>query len=444
MRLLRTVAGWRRSLSVRLTATVVAALVAVLSLTSLAGSLLVDPDPSIPAIAAMDPLAASVVAGPDGHAALVPDPVLAGLMARNPALRIAAFETATGRTLPGSDAELVAALGAVRRAGLNPADFNSDLRTTRFGSVLLLILADAWVWSELPRMILGYVRNTFWHFVAMGLALSLPTVGMVWLTLRPLRRGAALARQLGTRALDGRLPDDRMPPEVLPFVRSINGLLDRLEEDMQRHGRFIANAAHELRTPVAVLKTRLDLLPASALRQELAGDADRIAALVQQMLTIARFGDWALPMDQEIEVVGAVRGIVADYAPVAIDAGRALAFTSVERALTIRGNRQAFESAVFNVIDNALRAEPAGGSVEIVVGPGAMVAVIDHGAGIAPEDAARMFEPFWRKDHAAPGSGLGLPIVQEAMRLHGSEVRIGGTPGGGSTFTLDFSSARRA
>ena len=96
-------------------------------------------------------------------------------------------------------------------------------------------------------------------------------------------------------------------------------------------------------------------------------------------------------------------------------------------------------SIISNLIDNALRAEPAGGAVIVRVGSDATVAVIDHGEGIAESDRTLIFEPFWRKTEATPGSGLGLAIAKELVEALGGRIWIEETPGGGATFKLWFS-----
>jgi signal transduction histidine kinase len=104
----------------------------------------------------------------------------------------------------------------------------------------------------------------------------------------------------------------------------------------------------------------------------------------------------------------------------------------------VRGDRRALESVAVNLLDNALRAEPEGGTVLVQLSPGATLKVVDHGEGVAESDRKLIFEPFWRKSEATPGTGLGLAIVKEIVELHGGRISVEETPGGGATFTLSF------
>lgn len=107
--------------------------------------------------------------------------------------------------------------------------------------------------------------------------------------------------------------------------------------------------------------------------------------------------------------------------------------------LLLRSDLVVLESAITNLLHNAIRAEPRGGVVEVEVRPPGEVRVIDHGPGVPPEDAERIFEPFWRGDERWPGAGLGLTIVREAAAAHGGSVSVEATPGGGATFVLRLS-----
>lgn len=143
-------------------------------------------------------------------------------------------------------------------------------------------------------------------------------------------------------------------------------------------------------------------------------------------------------MDGPVDLVATVRAMVADCAPLALRTGRAVAFHGLAASVGILGDQRSIEGAVANLIDNALRAEPHGGTVDVSVyldGSG-VIEVRDHGAGIAPEDRAVVFEPFWRKDDSSAGTGLGLATVREVVTLHGGSVSIDETPGGGATLRM--------
>ena len=144
-----------------------------------------------------------------------------------------------------------------------------------------------------------------------------------------------------------------------------------------------------------------------------------------------------MPLDQDVDLGETVGRSSPIIPPLALDAERSIESSGEARAV-VRGNRRAIESVVANLVDNALRAEPDGGTVLVRVVEEAMVEVIDHGEGVAPGDRETIFEPFWRKSEATPGTGLGLAIAKELMDELDGRIWVEETPGGGATFKLRF------
>jgi signal transduction histidine kinase len=202
--------------------------------------------------------------------------------------------------------------------------------------------------------------------------------------------------------------------------------------------RFTANAAHELRTPVAILSARLDAPEEATIKIDLKRDARRIRNIVEQLLAVSRIGARADAAFEEFDLVETVQTIVSDSLLLAYRSNRQIDFIAPSAPMPIRGDRLAVESAVSNVIDNALRAEPAGGMIVVSVEDGPSVRVADHGEGVATHDRDAIFEPFWRKTTAIAGTGLGLAIAKELMTAHHGRIWIEDTPGGGATFRLGF------
>ena len=222
----------------------------------------------------------------------------------------------------------------------------------------------------------------------------------------------------------------------MPLVEAVNAALARLDAGAARQRRFAANAAHELRTPIAILRTRIDALGNAPYSADLKRDVRRIQTIVEQLLTAARLGERGGQMDEIVDLVATIRATVADYAPLVIESKRHIDFDSTVPSVRVQGNRRALESVVANLIDNALRAEPEGGTVLVRIGSNGTVEVIDHGEGVPVDARGMIFEPFWRGDETTPGAGLGLAIVKELMDLHKGEISIAETPGGGATFRL--------
>jgi signal transduction histidine kinase len=135
------------------------------------------------------------------------------------------------------------------------------------------------------------------------------------------------------------------------------------------------------------------------------------------------------------------RTIIADAALLALKGRRQIVLDAPRAPVLIEGNRPALESVISNVIDNALRAEPEGGTVHVRVAENQTIEVIDHGGGVEETDRDLIFEPFWRKNDSIPGTGLGLAIAKELIDAHRGRIWVEDTPGGGATFKLWFPAA---
>lgn len=242
-------------------------------------------------------------------------------------------------------------------------------------------------------------------------------------------------------SIDQRIPLEGIPAETMPLVEAVNAALAQLDAGAARQRRFAANAAHELRTPVAILRTRIDALSDVPYKTNLKRDVRRIQTIVDQLLIAARLNEHGGTMDGIVDLVTTIRTVVADYAPLVVENKKHIEFESPVPSVRVRGNRQALECIAANLIDNALRAEPEGKSVLVRVGPGGTVDVVDHGAGIPKDSRDRIFEPFWRGSETSPGTGLGLAIVKELLDLHKGRVSVVETPGGGATFRVTLTPA---
>lgn len=281
-------------------------------------------------------------------------------------------------------------------------------------------------------------------------------LAMWWLALRALEPLRSLARALAERRESALapLPAAGLPDEVAPLVEALNGLLARLAASFDSQRAFVADAAHELRSPLTALKLQLQLLqraPDEAARAEamaaLAGGIDRAARLVEQLLMLARSeaGAPALAM-QPLDLAETVRHALADTLALARARGVELALQGGEQGLTVRGDAAALAALVRNLADNAVRHAPAGSTVQLALSRpaegGALLQVDDAGPGIPPEHRERVFDRFVRRaGHADDGSGLGLAIVRTVARAHGATVALGDSPLGGLRVSVAFPAA---
>ncbi|MBL0290508.1 MAG: sensor histidine kinase N-terminal domain-containing protein [Betaproteobacteria bacterium] len=239
------------------------------------------------------------------------------------------------------------------------------------------------------------------------------------------------------------------PREVQPLVAALNRLLYRLRDTLDAERRFTADAAHELRTPLAVVKVQAQVAQRSvddddrrhALTQVVAG-TDRAARVLEQLLRLARLDPLAgLPHPAAIDLAELARQVVADAGPAAAGRDLRLQATSVR----LRGDAELLQIVLRNLLDNALRYTPAGAAITVFAGLQAgevRLGVADDGPGVAPDDLPRLVERFYRgREASAEGSGLGLAIAQRIAELHGARFEVGNRPGGGFEARLRWPAA---
>jgi len=275
------------------------------------------------------------------------------------------------------------------------------------------------------------------------LLLTIPFFALfIWLSvrngLRPLTRVAEEISRRSPSALDPISLKD-LPVEVLPLVGRLNLLLEKLTRATEAQKRFVADAAHELRTPLAAVGLQVRVLersPGGAERNEaldrLKEGIDRASRLVGQLLALARIEPEAPPRFSNVPLTELTGEIVAERARIAMGKGVDLGMTDSE-AVIITGEEEALRSMIGNLVDNAVRYTPPGGTVDVAVHRGeheAIVEVIDTGPGIPEVERARVFDRFYRRGGNCSGSGLGLAIVKSAVERHGGAITLGEGEGG--------------
>jgi two-component system sensor histidine kinase TctE len=304
--------------------------------------------------------------------------------------------------------------------------------------------------SQRRRGLVGEVTKLV---IAVIILLAPVTVALVWFGLK---RGLRPLERLRMR-IEGRGPDDlspipseEVPAEVAPLVNTLNRQLDRVRRNLDAQRHFVADAAHQLRTPLAGLKTQAE----AALRGEtleaarerlrhIEQSADRLSRLVAQLLSLARADDarvQAAPQEP-VDLNAVLHEACAAWAERAVARQVELGFDPAPQRLEVRAAPLLLRELFVNLIDNAIRYTPAGGevTVRVVASSPPEVVIEDTGSGIPEADRDLVFERFYRVlGTGESGSGLGLPIVKAIAELHGASVRIEAPPQGGTRFIVSF------
>ncbi len=280
-----------------------------------------------------------------------------------------------------------------------------------------------------------------------------PLLGLLgwWLsalTVAPLRALAAEVSQRDAQALAA-LPTAGLPDEVAPLVGALNALLQRLGATLDQQRAFVADAAHELRSPLTALKLQAQLLQrapdeagrASAMAALTAG-IDRAARLVEQLLALARAApDGPALALQKLDLSELVRSVMADSLALAVARGTELSLQA-NAPVQVEAEPAALAILVRNLLDNALRHGKAGGQVELSVSEiegRPTLTVDDDGPGIPPDERERVFDRFYRRNPGAEtGSGLGLAIARNVAEQHGASLALSDSPLGGLRVSLTF------
>jgi signal transduction histidine kinase len=263
--------------------------------------------------------------------------------------------------------------------------------------------------------------------VAAGAAFAL-----VRRALRPVERLSAGAAEIErTRDIGRRLPEPQADDEVGRLAATLNRMLAALERAHEGERRFLADASHELRTPVTSLRGNVEFLQRhgfdAAVVAELAVDAARLSALIDDLLVLSREDAVSPEEGQAVRLDQLARAAAGDDARIDVEA---------PVAVEVRGNRPALERALANLVDNARRYGPPDGRITIraeQVNGVARLSVRDEGPGLSAEEAEQAFARFWRGRSDVPGSGLGLAIVRATAERHGGSVAVDG-----AEFTMEL------
>jgi two-component system OmpR family sensor kinase len=281
---------------------------------------------------------------------------------------------------------------------------------------------------------------------------------LIWIAVgRSLRPLDDIARALGQRrpsALEP-LTEGRVPAEVKPLISALNDLFLRLSRAMEGQRRFIADAAHELRTPLSAVQLQIQVVERATTAEErlaalarLRNGIQRASHLVQQLLTMARIEPDATEVPfQKVDMEELVRNVLGEYAPLAQKRNIDLGLARAEPAAVL-GDAESLRAMLGNLMDNAVRHSPEGSQMDASVHSSdgnAVLEIVDNGPGIPGDERHRIFDRFYRgAATGVPGSGLGLAIVKRVAERHRAEITLTDGPNGrGLRVTVRFPAATR-
>jgi signal transduction histidine kinase len=349
----------------------------------------------------------------------------------------------------GLAAVLVAAIYLVLLMALRGEPVSAG-RVCKYGECIRLVSL-----SEFERLVnsqtLTKLRN--YSFGALGV-LFVASLGVGWVVagrvLRPIGRITAVARDIQATDLSRRIELPGPEDELKQLADTFDAMLARLDAAFAAQRQFTADASHELRNPLAIIRTNVDVALADPhadpddLRHTITvvkRASDRMARLVDDLLALARRQEPTL--EHELVDLGVAVTEASDDFVVPAAARNIVLDRAIAPGVVVTGDRDALKRAVANLLDNAVRLAPGGSRIRLATGSEgdrAWIAVADEGPGIAPEDQPHVFDRFWRADKARSradgGTGLGLAIVHQIAQSHGGSIRLQSKVGVGSSFVI--------
>jgi signal transduction histidine kinase len=296
-------------------------------------------------------------------------------------------------------------------------------------------------------IIANFFRRVGWITIPVLLILLATDIVIFRRAVAPLLRASEEAKGIGPARTDIRLPTRQIPSEILPLVTAVNQALDRLEDGFRVQRQFTADAAHQLRTPLAILQTRIETLGGPlgdplgdrAGTRELQADIESMSRIVGQLLEIAELDTLVLDPSETADLRAVCAEVVGSIAPYALAGQKDIALRGTNDPVRIRGNAEMLQRAIFNLAENAIKYTARDTSVDVEVRDDGSVRVRDCGPGIPAGEHGLIFQRFWRGDRRrTDGAGLGLSIVREVVEDHCATVAVENLPTGGAQFTLCF------
>ncbi|MGR4925977.1 sensor histidine kinase [Bradyrhizobium sp. CAR08] len=341
-------------------------------------------------------------------------------------------KTGTAAAAPPPLSETISGAGVTRTIG---------------GKVIRIRVAEDLAHRDviIDDIVSNFFRRVGWITIPILLVLLGIDIIIFRRAVAPLWKASEEASNIGPARTDIRLPTEQIPREIMPLVTAVNQALDRLEDGFRVQRQFTADAAHQLRTPLAILRTRIETLGDGAARHALHADIEGMSRIVAQLLEIAELDTLVLDPGETADLRAVCAEVVGSIAPLAIAQHKDIALRGTEAPVLIHGNSVMLQRAIFNLAENAIKFTAMDTSVDVDVSEDGAVRVRDCGPGIAEAERELIFHRFWRADRQrSDGAGLGLSIVRGVADDHAATVAVENLPGGGAQFTLRFRLAEKS
>ena len=292
--------------------------------------------------------------------------------------------------------------------------------------------------SLVAQLMLGALEELYWPIALLLIAVVSVVVVTVLSSLRSLRVVSHQASMLSLHRLDERLQATNLPKELVPLVQAVNTSLDRLEADYRVQREFTANAAHQLRTPLATLRARLESRFSSQELGDVAFEIEQLARLLEQLLCLARLDSQEQFQFAAFDAHSIALDVARELAPVALESEHYVTAATPDASVPTHGNATLTRLVFRNLIENAIQYTPAGTSITLSVDASAVI-IADDGPGIAEHAVASLFERFRRGPHASGfGAGLGLAIAKCIMERQGGRLSLDANADRGARFVMEF------
>lgn len=310
-----------------------------------------------------------------------------------------------------------------------------------------------WVWIAITQnlespdiivddVIAGVLKRVSLLGLLLFLILFVVDLIIVRRALSPVVEASRIAAGIDPKNLETRLPTDTLPREVLPLAAAVNDALTRLERGYKLQRDFSSDVAHELRTPLAILRMHAATLPDGDASTSIRRGIEKMSRIIEQILHISELESERAVPTARVDLGEIAERVVGDMAPLAIARGQTLSLAGNGRPVTIAGNGELLGIAIRNLVENAVLHTPPGTNIEVLVEEAGRIIVCDDGPGVGNEHRSHIFERFWRRDRKqGQGAGLGLSIVSKVAAMHDGSAYLEPSPSRGSRFALDLRNA---